>query len=213
MTERLGVDLSVDGFSSFDQQMRRVQEIFEEFQAGAPKYTESFDSVAAAYKRFEKALKGSTEGGASAINATTNAISKAGTTGVSALSDLSDSYARTVEQVRGLESEVKRLNTQLVNQANNPLARPQGANLEALRGQIKAASVEGLRDIDTLVETANARLAALGDSPGGKQLFDSMIGQIDKVKVELETLSRKRTAIDPSMLDQVDQLRRARLLA
>jgi hypothetical protein len=195
--DRLGVDVGVTGFSSFENHMRRVNELLMDLVTAAPKVGEAGDTIHKALEKIKRALGGAgIAGEAEKTSATTvAALNRVATASVETTAKVTSALETATKESKALAAE----NQKLIAKAATP-------NVEALKTQLKAGVQAQKRQIESVLAEANARMGQLGGNQQAEQVFGGLSQRLQVIKKELDGLGLKRTLIDPTMLTQVDDL-------
>jgi uncharacterized phage infection (PIP) family protein YhgE len=198
--DRLGVDVEVIGFSSFEDHMKRVNEILREFAEMAPTLKKAGSDVGAALERIKKSLgsAGLTDGIQKESNTAQAAINKMAVSSAEALNT-------TTQEVKELRQELKDLQAQNAALAAKPIV-PAGPDIGALKSQLKEQVGASRRVIEDVLREADARLSTMSGNQQAAQTFENLRARLGVLDESLQSLGRKRTIIDPSMIDQAEDM-------
>lgn len=195
--DRLGVNVEVVGFSSFENHMRRVNELLTDLATIAPKVGDAGDTIKKALDKIKTALGGSgIAGEANATSmATSAALTKVATAAVETTATVTKAFSEVAKEKKKLEADVKTM-----------AAAAATPDVSVLRGQLQTQIAAARREIETVMREANARMTVLGGNQQADAIFQSLQQRIQVTSDTLDKLVRKRTLIDPSMIEQVDNL-------
>lgn len=198
--DRLGVDVEVLGFSSFEDHMKRVNEILREFAEMAPTLKKAGSDVGATLERIKKSLGGAglADGIQKESNTAQAAINKMAVSSAEALNT-------TTQEVKELRQELKDLQAQNAALAAKPIV-PAGPDISALKSQLKEQVGASRRVIEDVLREADARLSTMSGNQQAAQTFENLRARLGVLDESLQSLGRKRTIIDPSMIDQAEDM-------